>query len=88
MNLTGALLAPFFRIGIDVGRCGITLPGWLRRLVVTEERAGTNRWADGIFVLIRVVVGCCMAYGHSSSSIFVCLFVCSQTPEAVEASPY
>ena len=52
----------------DVGRCGITLPGSLRRLVVTEERAGTNGRADGIFVLIEVVAGGCMAYSHSSSS--------------------
>ena len=52
---------------LDVGRCGITLPGSLRRLVrlwvgcgatltalprrlvVAEERAGTNRRSDGIF---------------------------------------
>ena len=50
------------------------MPGSPRRLVVAEERAGTNRRADGIFVLIKVVAGCCMAYSHSSS--FVCLFVC------------
>ena len=47
---------------LDVGRCGITLTGSPRRLVVAEERAGTNRRADGIFV--RITAGCRVDVGR------------------------
>ena len=48
--------------------CGATLAASPRRLVVAEKRSGTNRRADGTFVLIRAIARCCMAYGHSSSN--------------------
>ena len=75
---------------VDVGRCGITLPGSPRRMVVAEKRAGTNRRADEIFVLmIKIIIKVFITDFHQIFSRTVRVYVFKNvTPWPGSANKY